>query len=111
MPGAAVDTTSITPEAARRLAIRPKPCSRRYSSSASGADRASSGTIADELGERRFAVELDGDDAAAGVGGRTGEKRRYRGLADSPLPGDDGDLRRGEQRHDVHGLRRHLCAD
>ena len=67
--------------------------------------------VADEFGEGRLAIQFDGDDAAAGVGGRAGEKRRYRGLADSPLPGDDGDLRRGEQRHDVHGLRRHLCAD
>ena len=111
MPGAAVETTSITPDAASRLATRPKPCSRRYSSSARGADRARSGRSPTSWASVGLPSSSTASTRQPGVGGRTGEKRRYRGLADSPLPGDDGDPRRGEQRHDVHGLRRHLCAD
>ena len=59
---------------------------RRYSSSASGCRQGEQRDIADQLGERRLAVELDGDGTPPGVGRRTSEKRRYRGLADSPFP-------------------------
>ena len=51
-----------------RLAIRPKPCSRRYSSSASGAAIASTSRSRHQLGEHRLAVELDDEHAEPGVG-------------------------------------------
>ena len=61
--------------------------------------------------QHRLAVELDGEHAQAGVGGRSGEDCRYRGLADAPLARHDGDASGGQLRHRIDELRRHLCAD
>ena len=74
MPGAAVATTSMTPDVESRRATRPKPCSRRYSSSAAGAEIASHGSSPDEVAEHRLAVELDDEHAASGGGGRIGRE-------------------------------------
>ena len=111
MPGAAVATTSITPEVDSRLATRRTRDRSRYSARAVDAEISWHGRLAEPVPQHRLAVELDGEHALTGIRGRPCQDRRYRGLADPSLPRHDRHPGGGQQRYWIDGLRRHLCAD
>ena len=111
MPGAAVATTSITPLVASRLATRPRPWVSRYSASAAGrSQRQTADIVADQLGQRRLAVELDDEHAKSSIGCCSGQNCGYRGLSDAALASHDDNMGVGQELQRIHALRRHLCA-
>ena len=118
MPGMAVETTSSTPERARRLETRRSPWSSRYSIRASSGvsrlarihqdavtarrvlpPRASTDLLVAEVlalpeggGDPGLALELHDEDRFADAGCHRGERRAHCRLADATLARDDEDV-------------------
>ena len=111
MPGAAVATTSITPLRGQPLGDAPEAVGVEVlGQRGRRRERQAADIVADQSGQRRLAVELDDEHAKSAIGCRSGQNRRYRGLADATLASNDGNVGVGQELQRIHALRRHLCA-
>ena len=111
IPGAAVETTSITPDGGESLGDPPEAVLAEVLLERQRRRQGEQSGVADELGEHRLAVELDGEHAQPGVGRRTGENAVTVVLPTPPFPATTVTLAAESSGTTSTALRRHLCAD